>query len=109
MGKCPLSALPAYPIAQQRILAYPIRPGIRPGVYFFFAVFLSAFFLVVFFIGLPQHQITFSDTPQQSTTTSLPQGTQLNLSPLFTLAILPLLSLSVGNNPYYADSCSGII
>jgi len=45
-------------------------------------------------IGFPQHQIVVEDAPQQSTITSLPQGTHANLEPLFSFvfAILRLLS-----------------
>jgi len=43
------------------------------------------------FIGWPQHQMVFAEVPQQSTTTSLPQGTHANFFPFFVFAIPYLL------------------
>jgi hypothetical protein len=57
---------------------------------------MASFFAVFFFfIGLPQHQRVVLETPQQPTTTSLPQGAHTNLSPFLILAIvLPLFRIN---------------
>jgi hypothetical protein len=56
---------------------------------YFFAFFFAAFFPADFFIGEPQHQRVASDTPQASTTTSLPHGSQAKRSPFFVFSMSP--------------------